>query len=60
MIRAYTDDGALFTRFLADKRMLTTVASIRREHVEAFIASELKRTPPGQRRRYRPLQQLFS
>jgi site-specific recombinase XerC len=60
-IRAYTDDGALFARFLADKGMPTTVASIRREHVETFIASELQRTAPSSAAtRYRSLQQLFS
>jgi|SRR5579875_1094081 len=59
-IRAYTDDGALFARYLADKGMPTTVASIRREHVEAFIASELERTAPSSAAtRYRSLQQLF-
>jgi hypothetical protein len=42
-IRAYTDDAALFAAFLADKGMPTAVASIRREHVEAFIAAELRR-----------------
>jgi site-specific recombinase XerC len=60
-IRAYTDDGALFAAFLAGKGMPTTVASIRREHVEAFIASELERTAPSSAAtRYRSLQQLFS
>jgi site-specific recombinase XerC len=59
-IRAYTDDGALFSAFLAGKGMPTTVASIRREHVEAFIASELQRTAPSSAAtRYRSLQQLF-
>jgi site-specific recombinase XerC len=59
-IRAYADDGALFARFLADKGMPTTVASIRREHIEAFIASELERTAPSSAAtRYRSLQQFF-
>ena len=44
---AYTDDGAMFARFLAEQDMPTAVASIRREHVEAFIATELERTAPS-------------
>jgi site-specific recombinase XerC len=60
-IRAYTDDGALLAAFLADKGMPTAVASIRREHVEAFIAAELDRTAPASAAtRYRSLQQLFN
>jgi site-specific recombinase XerD len=60
-IRAYTDDGALFAAFLAAKGMPTTAASIRREHVEAFIASELEWTAPSSAAtRYRSLQQLFN
>ena len=40
--------------------MPTTAASIRREHVEAFIAAELDRTAPSSATtRYRSLQQLF-
>ena len=59
-IRAYTDDGALFAAFLARQGMPTAVASIRREHVEAFIAAELARTAPSSAAtRYRSLQQLF-
>jgi site-specific recombinase XerC len=60
-IRAYTDDGALLVKFLADKGMPTAVRSIRREHVEAFIVAELERTAPASAAtRYRSLQQLFS
>jgi site-specific recombinase XerC len=59
-IRAYTDDGALFGRFLVDHGMPTAVASICRGHVEAFIAAELERTAPSSAAtRYRSLQQLF-
>ena len=59
-IRAYTDDAALFAAFLARQGMPTAVASIRREHVEAFIAAELVRTAPSSAAtRYRSLQQLF-
>src|SRR5579859_7834777 len=59
-IRAYTDDGAAFAKFLAAKGMPTVVGNIRREHVEAFIAAELDRTAPASAAtRYRSLQQLF-
>jgi site-specific recombinase XerC len=60
-IRAYTDDGAMFAAFLAGKGMPTVAASIRREHVEAFIVAELERTAPASAAtRYRSLQQLFN
>lgn len=60
-IRAYTDDGALFAAFLAERGMPTTAASVRREHVEAFIVAELERTAPASAAtRYRSLQQLFN
>lgn len=59
-IRAYTDDAAMFARFLTSRGMPTAVGSIRREHVEAFIAAELERTAPASAAtRYRSLQQLF-
>ena len=59
-IRAYTDDGALLVVFLTRQGMPTAAASIRREHVEAFIAAELERTAPSSAAtRYRSLQQLF-
>jgi site-specific recombinase XerC len=59
-IRAYTHDGALLAAFLARQGMPPAVASIRREHVEAFIAAEVERTAPSPAAtRYRSLQQLF-
>lgn len=59
-IRAYADDGALFAALPARQGMPTAVASIRREHVEAFIAAELARTKPSSAAtRYRSLQQFF-
>jgi site-specific recombinase XerD len=59
-IRADTDDGAVLAAFLARQGMPTAVASIRREHVEAFIAAELERTAPSFAvTRDRSLQQLF-
>lgn len=36
--RAYPDDRALFVAFLARQGMPAAARSIRREHVEAFIA----------------------
>ena len=46
--------------FLARLGMPTPARSIRREHVEAFIAAELERTAPSSAAtRYRSLQQLF-
>jgi hypothetical protein len=47
MIRAYTDDGGLSAAFLTGKEATTTVASIHREHTEAFIASALERAAPS-------------
>ena len=59
-VRGYTDDGALFAAFLADKGMPTAVAAIKREHVEAFIVAELERTSASSAAtRYRSLQQFF-
>ena len=37
--RTYTDDGAPQAAFLVRKCIPTTVANIRREHLEAFIAA---------------------
>jgi hypothetical protein len=46
--------------FLARQGMPTAARSIRREHVEAFIAAELERTAPSSAAtRYRSLQQLL-
>lgn len=47
-IRAYTDDGALFAAFLADKGMPTVAGNIRCEHVEAFIAAERRANEKGE------------
>lgn len=59
-IRTYADDGTLPAAFLTRQGMLIAVASIRREHVEAFMAAELARTAPSSAAtRYRLLQQLF-
>jgi site-specific recombinase XerD len=59
-IRAYTDDGTMFARYLVAQGMPTAAGSIRREHIEAFIAAELERTAPSSAAtRYRSLQQFF-
>ena len=59
-IRTYADDGALFAAFFADKGIPTVAASIRREHVEAFIVAEPGRTAPSSAAtRFRLLQQLL-
>src|SRR5258708_35786497 len=59
-IRRYTEDAALLARFLADRGMPTSAGGIRREHVEAFVASELDRTSPSAAAtRYRTVQQFF-
>jgi site-specific recombinase XerC len=59
-IRRYTEDSALLAQFLADRGMPTTASGIRREHVEAFVASELERTAPSSAAtRYRSIQQFF-
>jgi hypothetical protein len=44
-IRACTDDGASFAAFLTRQGMATAVASVRRQHAEALIATESPR--PG-------------
>lgn len=60
-IRGYTDDAALFVAYLKRKGMPTAAANIKREHIEAFIADELKRTKEWSvATRYRSLQRLFA
>jgi Phage integrase, N-terminal SAM-like domain len=59
-IRAYADDAALFATCPTHKGMPTAAASIRREHIEAFIDAELEHTAPSSAAtRYRSLQQFF-
>jgi site-specific recombinase XerD len=59
-VRAYSDDGVLLVRFLTVQGMPTVAASIRGEHVEAFIAAELERAAPSSAAtRCQSLQQLF-
>lgn len=59
-IQSYTDAAARLHQYLAEQGMPTGVASIAREHVEAFITDQLDRHAPATAGvRYRSLQQLF-
>jgi site-specific recombinase XerD len=59
-IRTYLEAVDLFGRFLATTGMPTTVADIRREHVEAFIEHLLGLWKPATaNNRYRALQAFF-
>ncbi len=56
----YLDAVELFAAFLERSGMPTRVDAITREHVEAFVAAELKRvSPTSVHIRYRGLQQFF-
>ena len=59
-IKAYLDAVGRFDAFLEARGMPRSVASIRREHVEAFIEDQLRRLKPASAaNRYRSLQQFF-
>ncbi|MGH9280691.1 MAG: tyrosine-type recombinase/integrase [Acidimicrobiales bacterium] len=59
-IKGYLEAVALFEAFVVDRGMPTTVSAITREHVEAFIATQLTCwTPSTAATRYRQLQQFF-
>jgi site-specific recombinase XerD len=59
-IRTYGEAAELFARFLDESGMPTAVASIRREHLEAFFVRELDRVAPASVHiRYRALQQFW-
>ena len=59
-VRTYMESVDLFGRFLSEAGMPTDVASIRREHVEAFIEHLLSLWKPATAsNRYRALQQFF-
>jgi len=54
-IQSYTESTRLLARFLAERGMPTSVALIRREHLEAFVASLLAKWKPATaHNRYRP------
>ena len=59
-IRSYLDALRHLDDYLAARGMPRDVATIRREHVEAFIEDQLARLKPASAaNRYRSLQQLF-
>jgi site-specific recombinase XerD len=59
-IETYLEAVRLFTGFLRSAGMPNEVSSITREHVEAFLASELELVSPSSVSiRYRGLQQFF-
>jgi site-specific recombinase XerD len=59
-IKTYGEALTLFARFLSTRGMPLDVASIRREHVEAFIADLLSKYKPATAsNRYRGLQVFF-
>lgn len=59
-IRSYLDALRHFEAFLANRGMPQEVATIRREHVEAFVEDQLARLKPASAaNRYRSLQQFF-
>jgi site-specific recombinase XerD len=54
-ILSYTESTQLLARFLAERGMPTAVALIRREQLEAFVASLLAKWKPATaHNRYRP------
>jgi site-specific recombinase XerD len=58
--RTYTDAAVLFEAFIAREGPPAALPAIRREHVEAFIADQLRRyRPTTAHNRYRSLQALF-
>jgi len=59
-IQSYTESTRLLARFLAERGMPTSVALIRREHLEAFVASLLAKWKPATaHNRYRGCQAFF-
>src|SRR5664280_2516111 len=59
-IQSYTESTQLLARFLAERSMPTSVALIRREHLEAFITSVLEKWKPATaHNRYRGCHAFF-
>src|SRR5664280_1046678 len=59
-IQSYTESTQLLARFLAERSMPTSVALIRREHLEAFVASLIAKWKPATaHNRYRGCQAFF-
>lgn len=60
-IETYTETGRQFIRFVTERGMPTEGASIRREHVEAYVEwLQAWASPGGVSVRYRSLQQFFN
>jgi site-specific recombinase XerD len=58
--RTYQEAVALLGRFLVERGMPTDLASVRREHVDAFIADQIARWRPNTaRNRYLALKRFF-
>jgi site-specific recombinase XerD len=59
-VQSYLEAAERFRSFLEAENLPTTVGSLRREHVERFVADVLrKHAPATAASRYRSLQQLF-
>ncbi len=59
-IKGYLEAVHFFESFLVERGMPTAAAAITREHVETFVADQLRRwTPSTGATRYRQLQQFF-
>ncbi len=59
-LRGYAEAVSLLGRFLAERGMPAEPASVRREHVEAFIADQIARWRPATaRNRYLALKRFF-
>jgi site-specific recombinase XerD len=59
-IDSYMEAVRLFSRFLEDRGMPTQAGTIRREHIEAFLADVLERFKPATAaNKFRSLQQFF-
>ncbi len=59
-IETYTDSARQFVAYLAEHELPQDLSALRREHVEAFIASQLERFKPATaHNRYRGVQAFF-
>ncbi len=59
-VQGYLEGARLFTLYLRRERLVSGVAGLTREHVEAFMAEQLEQHRPSTARtRFRSLQQLF-
>jgi site-specific recombinase XerD len=59
-IRRYTDDTALFARYLSDNKLAEAVDTITREHVEMFVRWQVRNyAPASAATRFRSLAQFW-